>query len=167
MKKVLSIFVAIVAMISGAQAAEVKIGFVDVAYVMSKSPQRVAISEKLKSEFKEQEEEIKSLFEDYKKLQEKAQKDGATMSEKERLELQRQGQEMETKIKLKQQALNEDSQRRAGEEQRILGAKILEKIAELAKEEKYDMIVNKDALLWADQATNLSDKVLAKLSASN
>jgi outer membrane protein len=165
--KFLTALVTVIALASSVQAADIKIGFVDIAYVMAKSPQRVAIAEKLKNEFKEQEEEIKSLYEEYKKLQEKAQKDGATMSEKERLELQREGQEMETKLKLKQQALNEDSQRRANEEQRQLGAKILEKVAELAKEEKYTMIINKDALLWADQATNVSDKVLAKLSASN
>ncbi len=166
MKKLISIFLVLIASIASVQAETGKLGFVDIQYIMAKSPQRVAIGEKLQKEFKEQEEELKKIYDDIMKLQNKATKDGATMSEKERVELQRQGQEMESNFKLKQANLQEDRQRRAQEEQRILGGKILELIAKFAEEQGYAMIVNKEALLWADPASNVSEQVLAKLSAS-
>jgi outer membrane protein len=166
LRKLLITALSALAISTSAFAADMKVGYVDISYIMAKSPQRVAITEKLKGEFKEQEEELKALLDEYKKLQEKAQKDGATMSEQERIDMSRQAQEMEGKLKLKQNALNEDMKRRGQEEQRMLAGKIMEQINALATEENYDMLVNKDALLFAKDAMNVSDKVLARLGAS-
>ncbi len=165
-KKLMTIAVIALGFSSAVQANTVKIGYVDVQYVMAKSPQRVAIAEKLKKEFKEPDEELKKLAGDFQKMQEKGKKDAATMSEQERLDLGRKLQEMEAKAKLKQKNLQEDMQRRSQEEQRLLYIEIQKAIKAVSEEEKYDMIVNREALLWASKATNLSDKVLAKLNAS-
>ncbi len=162
----MTILLSVVAMASVAQAEEAKLGYVNVQYVMTKSPQRVAITEKLKSEFKEQEEAIKGLVGDYQKLQEKFKKDGTTMSEQERIDLNRKGQELETQIKLKQNALQEDMQRRSQDEQRVLAQSIMKEVAAFAEKNGYKMIVNSDALLWADPSLDVSDQILAKLGAA-
>ncbi|NVJ60479.1 MAG: OmpH family outer membrane protein [Gammaproteobacteria bacterium] len=166
MSNYIKYFVAAIVMtiVSSTVAAESKVGFVDIQYVLAKSPQRVAIGEKLKAEFKEQYEELDKLANQGKDLQEKAQKDAATMSQDQRIETSRKLQELETQIKLKQKNLQEDYERRGQEEQRALLVKIQEQVSAVAKEEKVNMIVNKSALLWADQSLDLSEKVLAKMS---
>ena len=145
---------------ASAFAADMKVGYVDISYIMSKSPQRVAITEKLKGEFKEQEEELKALLDEYKKLQEKAQKDGATMSEQERIDMSRQAQEMEGKLKLKQNALNEDMKRRGQEEQRMLAGKIMEQINELLNNDNY--FFEKDSYYYGFYKNKLIDETLTK-----
>ncbi len=162
----MTILLSVIAMASVAQAEEAKLGYVNVQYVMTKSPQRVAITEKLKSEFKEQEEAIKGLVSEYQKLQEKFKKDGTTMSEQERIDLNRKGQELETQIKLKRNALQEDMQRRSQDEQRVLAQSIMKEVATFAEKNGYKMIVNSDALLWADPSLDVSDQILAKLGAA-
>ncbi|MEE4245552.1 MAG: OmpH family outer membrane protein [Kangiellaceae bacterium] len=166
MKKLFSFLIAATIGMSSAYAEGLKIGYVDVQYIMSKAPQRVAIAEKIKAEFREQNEELQKIYADIMKMQDDVKKNGTTMTEQQRLDIGRKAQQMEANFKIKQQAINEDSQRRAQEEQQILGTKILEKIAEYSKANQYDMIVNKSALLWAADAQNVSDQILGLLSSA-
>lgn len=164
MKKFFLIISLVVASITTATAAN-KIGVVDVQYVLSKAPQRVAISEKLNAEFKERTEELKALVDKGRSIQENAEKNSATMSQQERIETNRQLQELQSQITFKEKTLKEDSARRGQEEQRALYGVISQQIDAVAKEGNFDMIVNREALLWVGESVNISDLVLAKLNA--
>ncbi|WP_144391646.1 OmpH family outer membrane protein [Pleionea sediminis] len=167
MKHIVIIFVSIIAMMATAQAEGDKIGYVNGQYIAQNSPQAVAIREKMQAEFKEQQEELKTIDSDYRKLQEKAQKDGATMSQQEKIDLSRKMQELETQLKLKQKALQEDMQRFGQGQQIALLKRIRKEIDEYAKANGYKMVINAEALLFADPALDISDKILAKLNSSN
>jgi len=163
-KKFFLIISLVVASITTATAAN-NIGVVDVQYVLSKAPQRVAISEKLNAEFKERTEELKALVDKGRSIQENAEKNSATMSQQERIETNRQLQELQSQITFKEKTLKEDSARRGQEEQRALYGVISQQIDAVAKEGNFDMIVNREALLWVGESVNISDLVLAKLNA--
>ncbi|NVJ48791.1 MAG: OmpH family outer membrane protein [Gammaproteobacteria bacterium] len=164
MNKYLVLIALLVTTIAGANAAN-KIGVVDIQYVLTRAPQYVAINEKLKGEFKERSEELRSLAEKGQSIQENAQKNEATMSEQERQQISRQLQELQAQITFKEKTFKEDYNRRSQEERRTLFGLVSQQVEAVAKEGQYDLILNREALLYVSDASNISDKVLAKLNA--
>lgn len=167
MLKNLVVFLLLAVSFATAQASELKIGFVDVQYILAKSPQSAAVREKLASEFKERGDALKALQDEMAKMSEQGRKDIATMTENQKVELARQIQEKDQSFKLKVKNFREDQERRLQEEQRILIGKIKVKIDEYSKEQKFDVVLLKDALVYAEGSINISDQVLAKLNAAN
>ena len=167
MKKIVALAILVVSsFIDQAVAAELKVGHVDFRVLVYKSPQYTSVQEKLRKEFKERGESLEAMLKDREALVQKAQKEAATLSQDQKIDMSRQVTEKEAAIKLKKKAFDEDFQRRQAEETKILQAQVLAAVDAYAKEHKYSMIANRQSLVWADPALDITQQVLAKLNAS-
>ena len=147
-----------------AQAADQKIGVVDMQKIFQALPQAAAIQQELAEEFKDQAEEIKALEGDLKFNMEKHRRDAATMSEAEIKALEetivKQRQDYADKAKKYQQA----TQTRMGQEQQKLLGLIKQTVDAIAAEEKYDIILSAEAIVFIDESNNISRKVVERVS---
>ncbi len=148
------------------QAAEQKIAIVDPRLVLSKLPQAEAVSTKLKNEFSERQEKLKLLSEEITALQTKGQRDAPTMSESEVTNLQRQLESKISSFKLDEKSFKEDFTRRQKEELRKLQTKVFEAINAVSKQEGYDLVLAREAVFYAIDGADISNKVLQYISNS-
>lgn len=91
----------------------------------------------------------------------KLKRDGAVMSDSDRIKLQRELASLESDYKLKAQALAEDQRRRGQEEEQKLVMKIRTAIDSVAKKEGYNLVLDANAVLFASKKDDLSQKVIS------
>ena len=86
------------------------------------------------------------------------------MSADERTKSQRKLAELQADYNLKGQALQEDQRRRYGEEQKKVIEKIKTAVDSIAKSEGYDMVLNRQAVLFTDEKYDISKQVIQQVS---
>lgn len=145
-------------------AAELKVGVVNAALVLDKSPQKAAALQRLEKEFLSRSKTIENKHKQLLKEQEKLQKDAAILSTDERKQKERQLLSEQRELKRLQDEYSEDLSIRRNEELRKLEKKIAETIVSLAESEKYDLVIYQ-GVIFASDAVDITDKVLAKLKA--
>lgn len=145
-----------------AQAAEIKVGFVNAQKILTQSAPAVAAQEKLKKYFSPREQEVNKQIRDFKARAEKFEKDKAILSEAERLKQHRSLGETERDIARKQRALFEERNQRGNEEMQGVLAQAGKIIQAIAKEGNYDLIVQ-DAI-WFNPRIDITDKVIARMN---
>ncbi|TVL46739.1 molecular chaperone [Shewanella algae] len=141
-----------------------KLAVVDMGAVFEQLPQREQISNALKTEFGDRMAEVQKLQEDLRGLLEKQQRDAALMSEAQKTELVRKMESLKADYQLKGKALDEDLRRRQGEEQNKLLVKVQKAINTIAEKEKYDMVLQRGAVVYVKPAADISSKVVEVLS---
>ncbi|MGB5142791.1 MAG: OmpH family outer membrane protein [Shewanella indica] len=141
-----------------------KLAVVDMGAVFEQLPQREQISNALKTEFGDRMAEVQKLQEDLRGLLEKQQRDAALMSEAQKTELVRKMESLKADFQLKGKALDEDLRRRQGEEQNKLLVKVQKAINTIAEKEKYDMVLQRGAVVYVKPAADISSKVVEALS---
>ncbi|MDF2179616.1 OmpH family outer membrane protein [Aliiglaciecola sp. CAU 1673] len=152
---------------SAAIAAE-KIAVVNVQGVFQSLPQAAMIQENIRAEFKDQIEEAQRLEKDMKYYLEKQQRDAATMSEKERKELEEKLISLRNDFAAKAQPLQNNMQRRGAEERNKLLGKIKDSIDAIAAKDKYDLVLNAEAVLFLkDESKDISKQIIDQVSKSN
>ncbi|MDF2183680.1 OmpH/Skp family outer membrane protein [Grimontia hollisae] len=156
----LSLAIVTASMYATAAEAAQKIGYVATGPVIAQMAQESNINEKLRKEFKDQIAQVERLKADLEKGVEKLQRNGELMSEKDRTKLQRELQSMDAEFKLKAKNLQEDQRKRSVEEERKLVQKLQKTITDIAQKEGYDMVIDRQAVLYASPEDDLSEKVL-------
>ncbi|MFQ3196322.1 MAG: outer membrane protein [Paraglaciecola sp.] len=152
------------AVISSNVMAEQKIGAVNVQGIFQSMPQAASIQQDLAAEFKDKTEEVSRLEKDIKYYLEKNQRDAATMSTKEKAELEKKINELREQYNVKAQPLQEEVQGRLKEEQNKLLGFIKQSIDVIAAKEKYDVILNANAVAFINPDHDISKKVLEQVS---
>ncbi|WP_345011471.1 OmpH family outer membrane protein [Pseudaeromonas paramecii] len=148
---------------SSAAMAE-KIAVVNVPRVMSELPQMKVIEAKLKKEFEGRVREMQRLESDGQAMAAKLKKDESFMSADERTKMQRKLAEMQSDYNLKGQALQEDQQRRYGEEQQQVLTKVRTAVDGIAKAQGYDLVLNGQAVIFASPKVDISQQVIDQVS---
>jgi outer membrane protein len=143
-------------------ADEYKIAFVEVPRLLRESPQVEAVRKKLKQEFSRRNDDLIAKRDQMQKLEDKMQRDSAIMSEAERKRLERDIISRQRKLKAAQTEFQEDLSLRQNEELGKLRKVIGEVIVQLAKEEKFDLVMEAGVVYASDRA-NITDKVLERL----
>ncbi|NUY56778.1 molecular chaperone [Salinivibrio sp. MA351] len=156
----LSVAVLTTSMYASAADAAQKVGYVSTGAVMSQLAQKNNLNEKLRGEFKDRVAEIERLKEKLSKGVEKLKRNGELMSEDERVKLQRELQSMESDYKLKVKALQEDQRKRGGQEESKLVQKLKKAVDKVAEQEGYDIVIDANAVLYANPSDDLSEKVI-------
>jgi outer membrane protein len=151
-------------MTSTAVLAEQKIGAINVQGVFQAMPQAASIQETIAAEFKDKTEEVSRLEKDIKYYLEKNQRDKATMSPKEKTELEQKIVALREEYTGKAQPLQQDIQRRLQEEQNKLLAVIKLGIDAVAAKGKYDVILNANAVAFINPEHDISKLVLDQVS---
>jgi outer membrane protein len=147
-----------------ALAADVKIGIVDVQSIMKDLPQRAALIQALQNEFKDDAAEIQKLQTDIKYNQEKAKRDGALMNDEQKENLNKKLGDLITQYQEKAKALQQNSQVRENEELNKLFVVVQKAVDDVATKENFDVILHQQAIIFAKEGTDISQKVIEKIS---
>lgn len=163
-KRTLITFIAVISMVvfSAPQASEYKIGFVEVAKLLSQSPQIAAVRDKLKKEFSRRDQELLAQGKQIKTLAEQLQRDGAVMSEGEASRLEKDILSRRRKLKNAQSAFQEDLTLRQNEELQKIRKQIAEVIQSISKENKFDLVLESGVVYASDRA-NITEQVLSRM----
>jgi len=145
-----------------AVADNAKIGVVDLQKIMQTSSQMKGIQQKLEQEFKPRRDKLVAMEEGLKKDMEKFKRESAVMS-------QTQKKEMERKIVSTQQTFEREGQQYQQElssahndAMEELYTKIRKAISKVAENEKYDLILQKDAAPYSGKL-DVTDLVIKEI----
>lgn len=146
--------------------AEVKIAVADSQMALMNSDAAKKAVEKLQGDLKVQRDRMNQLKNEIEALDAKAKKDGAVMSAKDKQDLQKQA---EGKIQ-EYNNLGQTVQRRTQEVQNELLQRMLPKmeaaIEDLQKTNKFDIIIERKSVIFADPGVDITKKITEKLNAS-
>ena len=147
---------------TAAEAAQ-KVGYVNTAQVFQALPQREVVLQKMQEEFKDKAAELQSIQAEAKTKIEKLKRDGELLGPDEIEKLRIEVGQLDSKYKIKAQALEKASQRREAQEKQKLFKVIQDAVTKVAEKEGYDMIVDIQALQYGKPEYNISEKVIKAL----
>lgn len=165
MKKLLSVFLVLGCMLASTfvLAGNTRIGVVDLQKIMQNSPQMKEIQANLEKNFKERRDKLVAMEDALKKDMEEFKKNNAVLPQAKRKEL-------EEKIIAQQQKLEQEGQQyqqelNAANNEAMEGFynKIKAAIAKVAKNDKYDLVFQKDAAPFSQDALDVTSKVMKEI----
>ncbi|MDF1582459.1 MAG: OmpH family outer membrane protein [Methyloprofundus sp.] len=157
-------FLAALIMTSQAVQAEIKIGVVNVPLLMANAPQAADAKKRLEKEFSPKDKQLVSQSKEIKQLEEKLARDGLTMTETEKRDLERDIIAKRRDVQRAQQEFKEDFSIRRNEELGKMQNRIIEAVKALAAEGNYDLLLT-EGVIYASPQVDVTDKVQEKLSA--
>ena len=146
----------------GAQAQEVKIGYVNSERILRETNLAKAAETKLQAEFSRREKALVDLETKLRGAAEKLDKDSPALSEAERGRRQRELIEQDRDLQRKRREFNEDVAQRKNEELAAVIEKANKVIKQIFEQEKYDLIVQ-DAI-HASPRVDITKKVIDALN---
>lgn len=141
---------------------DLKIGVVNLARLVTESPQAQRARQNMEGQFASRMEELQERREKLQADVERLKRDGSVMSDEARQKLEDSIRDQQRRLRLAQEEYNEDVQRAEQEEMQALRQDIRDVIDTYAREQGYDLIVG-DGILYAGERVDLTDKVLARL----
>jgi len=156
------IFLTMLSGVSIVDAADTRIGIVNTAKLLKEAPQAEAARKKLESEFAPRDAKIVDLQKLIKVLEDKLSKDAAIMSDTARKKQEREIVSKKRDVKRVREEFTEDFNFRRNEEIGKLQKLVSETILSLAKENKYDIILN-ESVIYASQQVDITANVLKRL----
>ena len=155
-------FYAMALLLPVAAAAETKIGYVNLAEILEKSPQADAARNTLEKEFSYRNEKLTAVRDEILKFEETLQKDGAVMTETRRSELEKEILNKKREYSRQQEELKEDFNIRRNQEIGDLQKSVNEVVTSLAKSQNYDLVVTQP-VLFASERIDMTNQVLEEL----
>lgn len=149
--------------IVNAQTEGLKIAYVNMAKAIETSPQAEAVLKELKSEFDPKDQELAARREKLRKIEDELEKSALVLKESDRQDLEKEVRDLRRVIKRETQDFREELNVRQNEELRKLERIVLKVVANIAEEEKYDLIIHQGAI-YASNRIDITEKVLEKLA---
>lgn len=153
------------AALSTAQAADIKIGVVNVARLLDSAPQTKSALQALQEEFSPRERELVAQQQELLAQQEALQRDAAIMSDEERRNSEQSLREKQRDLARKSGQFREDANMRRNEELGRLQRLLLEEVDAFARANGFDLIIG-DGVLFAQGEVDITDQVLARMEAA-
>lgn len=144
------------------EAADTRIGIVNTSKLLKEAPQAEAARKKLESEFAPRDVKIVDSQKLIKVLEDKLSKDAAIMSDTARKKQEREIVSKKRDVKRIREEFTEDFNFRRNEEIGKLQKLVSETILSLAKENKYDIILN-ESVIYASEQVDITANVLKRL----
>lgn len=145
-----------------ANAAELKVGYVNAVKVIEEAPQGEAALKKLEAEFGPRDKKLVAMQADVKKLEDALEKNGLLMKDAERRSKELEIVGLKRDLRRATQEFREDYNLRRNEELASLQKVVFKAIVEIAKQENYDLILH-EGTIYASKRVDLTDRVLKKL----
>jgi outer membrane protein len=145
-----------------AQAAEIKIGFVNTERVFREAAPARRAQQKLEREFAARNSELSTLEKKGRDLQSELERDNMTMTEQARREKERQLADISREFQRKQREIREDLNLRRNEELTAVQERASRVINQIATEEHFDLIVQE--AVFASSRIDITDKVIRALA---
>ena len=143
-------------------AVELKIGYVNAAKVIDQAPQGEVALKKLEAEFGARDKELVVAQNKIKQIEGDLEKNALVIKETERRAKERELLGLKRELKRATQEFREDYNQRRNEELAVLQKIAYKAIVEIAKQEKYDLILHEGAV-YASDRIDITDKVLKTL----
>jgi len=144
-------------------AGDIKLGFVDIPFLIDEAPQAHAASSRLEREFAPRQAIIKQQKAQLEILREEL--DDSSLDTTERTMKEREYRKIERRMKRDEQEFREELNIQKNQEFKKVRVYVLNAIATFAKSHNYDMIVS-DGVLFANKTVDVTDKVLLELQQS-
>jgi len=163
-RKPLLISFALAAALTGlqAQAAEPKIGVVDMSNLLQKSPQSQNAQAEMAKKFDGRKKDLLAEQDKIKNLQDQINKNGAVMSSGQLQDAQAQLDELQRDFSRKQSDYMDDLNMERNAELSKLQQDVLKAVQEFAQAQKYNLIVG-DGVFYKDSTVDVTDQVLAQM----
>ena len=149
----------------GAQAQELKIGYVNSDRVLRDATPAKAAQAKLEAEFSKRQKEGDDAAARLKAAAEKLDKDAPTLSEAERNRRQRELVDQDRELQRKRREFQEDLNQRKNEELASVVERANRVIKQIYESEKYDLILQGDAMVFVGPRVDITEKVIKALNA--
>lgn len=143
-------------------SAEIKIGFVNSQRILNDAPQAAKAKKKIEKEFEKRDQDLQKVAKQLQTMQANMQKNSVTMSDSERLDKERQFNELNRDFQRKQREFREDLNLRQNEEMAAIFDKVNKVIKNIAETEKFDLILQE--AVYASPRIDLTDRVIKALS---
>jgi len=143
--------------------AEVRIGVVNIPLLMANAPQAADAKKRLEKEFSPKDKQLVAQQKKIKSLEEKLARDGMTMTDTKKRDLERQIIAIRRDAQRAQQEFKEDFSIRRNEELGKMQNRIIEAVKALAEEGDYDLLLT-EGVIHASDKVDVTEKVQEKLS---
>ena len=164
-KRFIGILFSIILLLPMSVLAEIKIGYVVVEKVLKEAPQTTVSNKKLEKEFKSRTDGLQKKVKGIQKQEKDYKKNSVTMSESERQKAQKKIQNAKIDIQRIERELREDIDIRRREEIGKLQQQINKSIEDLAKKEKYDLILYQ-GVAYASKGIDITNDLIKSLGKS-
>ena len=164
-KRLIGILFSIILLLPMSVLAEIKIGYVVVEKVLKEAPQTTVSNKKLEKEFKSRTDGLQKKVKAIQKQEKDYKKNSVTMSESERQKAQKKIQNAKIDIQRIERELREDIDIRRREEIGKLQQQINKSIEDLAKKEKYDLILYQ-GVAYASKGVDITNDLIKALDES-
>lgn len=152
-------------LVSSTAWAELRVAVVDIGMAVMKSDEARLRGEKFKASLKQDEADAIALRNQIQKLEEKRQKDAAVIGQEELRKLEKEITDKKLELNFKAQKLQQKGKDANRELEQIMGPKIEKAMKEIVDSKKYDLILRREAALWADPKFDISAELTQKINA--
>ena len=146
-------------------AAEPKIGVVDFQRLAVESPQGKAVQESIRAEFAPRQRTLAAQEQAVKAKQDKFQKDGATMSEDQRVRSEKELRDAMRDLERARSEAQDDFNARRNEALSRLQRTIIDEVRTYGKAQNYDLILDQGGVIYNASAADITPAVLSALQA--
>ena len=143
-------------------AADLKIGYVQVDKILQEAPQTAESGKKLEKEFSPRSADLDKMQKQIRDIEASLDKEGVTMSEADRRAKERDASNQKIEFQRKQRELREDINIRKNEELASLQDRINKAVQTVSETENYDLVVY-SGVAYASKKIDITDKVLKLL----
>lgn len=150
---------------ASAQAQELKIGYVNSDRVLREAAPAKAAQAKLEAEFSKRQREGDEAARRLKAAADALDKESPTLSEAERSRRQRELIDQDRELQRRRREFQEDLNQRKNEELASVIERANKVIKQIYDAEKYDMILQGDAIVFVGPRVDITDKVIKALNA--
>jgi outer membrane protein len=144
-----------------ASAAELKIGYVNAVKVIEEAPQGEAALKKLEAEFAPRDKQIVEMQNKLKLLEQELEKNALVLKDVEHRSKEFEIVSLKRDLRRATQEFREDYNLRRNEELAALQKIVQKTIADIAKQENYDLIL--ESAVYASTRADITDKILKRL----
>jgi outer membrane protein len=165
MKKLMSMCLAFALLCLGgnAFADKIKVGIVDFQKIMQTTPKVKTIQESLEKSFKSRRDKLVAMEDSIKKDTEKFKKDESVMNDADKKSLQNKVILARQRFELEGQQYQQELTAAHNQAMEKLYGQIKEAISKVATQDKFDFILQKDAVPYSQSQLDVTDKVLKAL----
>ena len=152
--------------ITASHAEDYKIGTLNILKVIQQSPQTEVSAKNIDKEFAKREQKILEAQKKLKEQEDKLDKDRAVMNDTQLRSLEREIINMRRELKRDQDEFREDLTFRRNEELAKIQKLVIGSIKEVAKENKYDIILS-EGVIYSSSKVDISNMVIDYLKAQH
>jgi outer membrane protein len=142
--------------------AELKIGVVNYPRLMQESPQAKQVVAQLRAEFMPRQRALESEKQQLKQREDRYQRDGATMTDDQRMREEQSLRAAERDWDTKQSELQDDANARRNEELSRLQRVLVDEVTKYAKAQNYDLVLA-EGVIYATTAIDITPAILTRL----